>query len=327
MNIPAVTGKKKKIKAPAKQTFKIASLDKKKARAGWLFVLPFIIGFVLIYLPIIWDSITYSFSHINYLQGGGFKAEFVGLENYTAALFDNNSEFLDILKSGIGQLLLEIPIIVFFSLFVAIILNQKMPGRALFRAIFFIPVILTTGLIAKIDASQSIQDVMNTTNAVAGGVSSSSGVVNALDIEALFSNMAIGSEIVDIVTSFVNSIFDIVNRSGVQMLIFLSGLQGISPAIYESCQMEGASAWETFWKITLPMISPMIVVNLIYTIIDSFTSESNSVMKYISSIYAGSGDSQVVSSAMSWIYFLVVIAIVAVVALILRKFVFYQRRD
>lgn len=111
------------------------------------------------------------------------------------------------------------------------------------------------------------------------------------------------------------------------MLIFLSGLQSISPAIYESCSIDGASAWESFWKITLPMISPMILVNSVYTIIDSFTAQSNGVMSYISGVYNRDITGQVVSSAMSWMYFLMVIVLVAVIALILRLFVFYQRRD
>lgn len=98
--------------------------------------------------------------------------------------------------------------------------------------------------------------------------------------------MVIGTDMLDAITKLVNNIYDIVNRCGVQMLIFLSGLQSIDPAIYESCQMEGASAWETFWKITLPMISPMILVNAVYTIIDSFTASSNGVMSYINGVYS-----------------------------------------
>lgn len=109
------------------------------------------------------------------------------------------------------------------------------------------------------------------------------------------------------------------------MLIFLAGLQSISPAIYESCSIDGATAWETFWKITLPMISPMILVNTVYTIIDSFTTDSNMVMTFISnerSVVDGS-----VTTAMSWMYFLIVILILAVVSGILSAFVFYQKKD
>ena len=129
MNFPASSkGKSKKARGGVKQITRIASLDKKKARAGWLFVLPFILGFALIDIPIIWQSISFSFSEINYIQGGGYITEFVGLQNYKNALF-NDESFLTTLTNGIGQLILEIPIIIFFSLFVAILLNQKMIER------------------------------------------------------------------------------------------------------------------------------------------------------------------------------------------------------
>ena len=110
------------------------------------------------------------------------------------------------------------------------------------------------------------------------------------------------------------------------MLIFLAGLQSISPAIYESVQIDGATSWETFWKITFPMISPMILVNAVYTVIDSFTTDSNVVMKFIANEYQ-QANGNVISSAMAWMYFLIVIGIIAVVAGIFSAFVFYQRRD
>ena len=138
--------------------------------------------------------------------------------------------------------------------------------------------------------------------------------------------MKVGTEIVDYVVSAINNIYDIVNRSGVQMLIFLAGLQFISPAIYESCQIDGASSWETFWKITFPMISPMILVNAVYTIIDSFTTDSNTVMKFIAAKYTQT-NGNVISSAMSWIYVLIVMLIVGVVAAIFSGVVFYQKKD
>ena len=113
------------------------------------------------------------------------------------------------------------------------------------------------------------------------------------------------------------------------MLIFLSGLQSISPAIYESVQIDGASAWETFWKITFPMISPMILVNAIYTIIDSFTAGSNVVMRYIDQYKAESSEinGEIIASAMAWVYFLIVLAIVGIFAAIFSAFVFYQKKD
>ncbi len=311
-----------------KKKSKGASLQAKKSKAGWFFIAPFLLGFILIYLPIIADSIKYSFHEIKVISGGGYDLIWVGLANYKAALFSET--YITALTNGITSLIVDIPTILLFSLFIAILLNQKMIGRAAFRAIFFIPVILSTGLIADIDAGNALTDMMGQEG---GGIDTGTGssaaaeIVSAADLQNLFDNMIVGSELAAYVTDMVNNIFDIVNRSGVQMLIFLSGLQGISPAIYESCQIEGASAWETFWKITLPMISPMILVNAVYTIIDSFTSESNEVMNYIAEVYATPGSGNVLSSAMSWMYFLIVILIVAIVAGIFSSVVFYQRRD
>ncbi len=323
-------GKKQKIQvdAPGKKRRSSASLDVRKARAGWLFVLPFILGFVLIYIPIIFDSIKYSFNEIDILVGGGYKLEWVGWKNYSDALLVDTS-YVTTLVSGLKQLIMDIPCIVLFSLFIAIILNQKIAGRAAFRAIFFIPVILSTGLIADIDAQNSLNSYMQESGGIddgSGQTSTATEIISVMDIERLFDNMMIGTEIVEYVVGMVNNIFNIVNRCGVQMLIFLSGLQSISPAIYESCSIDGASGWESFWKVTLPMVSPMILVNTIYTIIDAFTSQDNRVMSYIASVYE-QADGNVLSSAMSWMYFLIVILIIAAASGLLSAFVFYQRRD
>ncbi|MGM9597002.1 MAG: carbohydrate ABC transporter permease [Eubacteriales bacterium] len=314
--------------AGAKQPKKrrIASLDRRKARSGWLFVLPFVIGFVLIYLPVIFDSIKYSFQRISVQAGGGLVTEFVGWQNYEEALI-NDPKFAQTLLVGIQELLFDIPAIIIFSLFMAVLLNQKMAGRAVFRAIFFIPVILSTGLMESINAQNIMAEYGEETDSISNsGQSATADLVSAIDIEYLFSNMKVGTEIVDYVVSAINNIYDIVNRSGVQMLIFLAGLQSISPAIYESCQIDGASSWETFWKITFPMISPMILVNAVYTIIDSFTTDSNTVMKFIAAKYTQT-NGNVISSAMSWIYFLIVMLIVGVVAAIFSGVVFYQKKD
>ncbi len=316
--------------APARSK-KPASLDRKKARAGWIFILPFLVGFICVYLPIIIDSIRFSFCEIRILTGGGYALDFVGLNNYRDALFVDTG-FTQTLIGGLRQLCIDIPFIVFFSLFIAIILNQKIFGRAAFRAIFFIPVILTTGLIGQIDANNAMLESMQSGGINMGldeGADTTNQILNVMDVEKLFSGMAVGQGLVEFVVAAVNNIFDIVNRCGVQMLIFLSGLQSISPAIYESCSIDGASGWETFWKVTLPMVSPMILVNTIYTVIDAFTASSNTVMAYISDVYNGANgaNGNVISSAMSWMYFLIVILIIAAVAGILSAFVFYQRRD
>ncbi|MBR6558769.1 MAG: sugar ABC transporter permease [Clostridia bacterium] len=306
-----------------------ASLERRKARAGWFFVLPFVLGFLFVYLPIIVNSATYSFAEIKTnAGGGGFTLNFVGFENYKEALFVNPT-YVTTLISGIQQLVFDIPAIVIFALFMAVLLNQKMFGRAAFRAIFFVPVIISTGLMDSISAS-SVVSHMESAGMNDGTSQQESGVaqiISAVDIQALFSSMKVGAGLATYVAKLVNDIYNIVNRSGVQLLIFLAALQGISPAIYESCSIDGASAWETFWKITIPMISPMILVNAVYTVIDAFTDSSNTVMTFIDSVYTGSSSGRVLASAMSWMYFLIVIFIIAAVALLLSLFVFYQRRD
>ena len=318
------TVSEQKLKAPKKRRSS-ASLDKRKARSGYFFVLPFLIGFIAIYLPMIWDSIVYSFSHVTIVAGEGSVTEFVGWENYNEALFVN-PDFIKTLVTGIKELAFDIPAIILFSLFMAVLLNQKMAGRAAFRAILFVPVIISTGLMESI-ASQNIMDEIGEEGIADGTeVSTASEIVSAIDIENLFAGMKVGTELVEYVVTMINNIYDIVNRSGVQMLIFLAGLQSISPAIYESCSIDGATGWETFWKITFPMISTMILVNAVYTIIDSFTTDQNTVMRFIDGIYTTTNGKEI-SSAMSWMYFLIVILIVAAVAGIASAFVFYQKKD
>jgi ABC-type sugar transport system permease subunit len=312
--------------APKKRR-KIASLDRKKARAGWIFVLPFVVGFILIYLPIVLDSIKLSFNYMSTVQGGGYELTFVGFANYRTALLENPN-YVQTLISGLKNLAFDIPAIIIFSLFMAILLNQKMAGRAAFRAIFFIPVILSTGIMEGIEAQNIIGEYMDSAEGIddGSGTSAASEIVSAMDIERLFANMKVGTGLVEYVVGMINNIYDIVNRSGVQMLIFLTGLQSISPAIYESCSIDGATAWETFWKITLPMISPMILVNAVYTIIDSFTTDSNVVMTFIANAQSEVHGREL-STAMAWMYFLIVILILAIVAGIMSAFVFYQKKD
>ena len=314
---------------PVKRRRRAASLDKKKAMGGWIFVLPFVIGFLLIYLPIIADSIYFSFCQMEVLGGGAKPVfEFVGFQNYSEALLEDN-EYVQVLIKGLQNMIFDIPMILMFSLFMAVLLNQKMAGRAIFRAIFFIPVILATGIMETVESMNIMDDYMGDVSGIedGSGQSASGDIVNSMDIEQLFAGMAVGQELVTYVTTAINNIYNIVNRSGVQMLIFLSGLQSISPAIYESVQIDGASAWETFWKITFPMISPMILVNAIYTVIDAFTTES-SVMTYINLASQQLPEQgMAISTAMSWIYFLVVILILALIAGICSAYVFYQKKN
>ncbi|MBR6545691.1 MAG: sugar ABC transporter permease [Clostridia bacterium] len=308
---------------PAKRKL---TLSERKARRGWFFVLPFVLGLVLLYLPIVVDSIVFSFSTIGRKMDPVTNlpydwTEFVGLRHFKEGL---NPSFLTSLGEGVVNLIWEVPAIVIFALFVAVILNQKMFGRAAFRAIFFVPVIISTGLMEAVNAAGTTADAGGIDDGT-GAASGADQFISMMDVQMLFSNMKVGTGLVTYVIDLVNSIYDIVNFSGVQMLIFLAGLQSISPAIYEASRIDGASAWETFWKVTFPMVSPMIFVNAIYTIIDSFTRQSNVVMKTIQEIYDNTSEN--VATAQAWTYFLVVILIVAVFAAFASAFVFYQKRD
>jgi len=310
----------------AKKKRRGKSLDARKARSGYFFVAPFIIGIVLIYLPILIDSIWFSFTKENFnnFVDGVITPiyETVGLAYYKEIFA--NANFTTKLLEGLQQLIFEVPAVIIFSLFIAVVLNQKMLGRAVFRAIFFVPVIISTGIMETINHN----DIMS--EEVEGGIDDGSGssggseIISVLDVEKLFGEMKVGAELVTYVVQIVNDVYNIINYSGVQMLVFLAGLQSISPAIYEACQIEGATGWETFWKITFPMISPMILVNAVYTVINAFTRSTNPMMLFISQQYTAN---QYIATAMSWLYFVVVMIIIAVVAGIVSSFIFYQRRD
>ena len=177
---PKVTVKKKKRKS--------ASLEKKKARAGWIFVLPFVLGFVMIYLPIIYQSLRTSLV----VRESGVD-RFYGWQIYYEAIFASVSgqDFLRVLFSGVADMALDIPMILLFSLFMAILLNQKMAGRAAFRAIFFVPVILSTGIMESIDAG-AIDSYMSSTEGINTGEKEDAAtqIVSVLDVEKLFSGMS-----------------------------------------------------------------------------------------------------------------------------------------
>ena len=315
---------------PKKKKKRKLTLTGKKALSGWLFCLPFVIGIVGIYIPIVYKSIEASFRGLK-----GNDAVF-SLDAYKHAFIDFHGGMLvDTIIDSMKDLIIQIPAIVIFSLFMAIILNQKMTGRAFFRAVFFLPVILSTGIIDAINtniASSVMPEGGMDDNT--GAADQASGLMSSLDMQMLLSSVnlkitigKINLDFVTIVTNLVNNIFEIVSRSGVQMLIFLSGLQSISPSIYESCQMEGASAWETFWKITLPMISPMILVNAIYTVVDLFSIADNRVVNALGGYGGEFIKNPGAYSAVVWVYTALSLVVIIIVALLLKTIVFYQRKD
>lgn len=287
--------------------------EKKKSLYGFLFILPWVIGFGTIFLRSLISSLCYSFSNLR-ITSGKLEMTFMGFSNYVKAFF-SDLKFPQYLASQLGSMLYYVPVILVFGLFMAVILNQKFHGRTLVRAIFFIPVIAGSGgIILSImsgDAmSQSILDG-----------SRSSMLFETTAVQQMLLESGVSQDIVDLFMKIVSGVFDLSWKSGLQIVLFIAGLQTIPSQLYEAAQVEGATAWESFWKITFPMITPMLMVNLIYTIIDNFTDYSNLIMKYI--LDFGRQLDFSYSATLSWIYFIIVFAIVGIVYAIINRKVVY----
>lgn len=296
------------------------TLQGKDAVAGYLFVIPFLVGFFGLFLPMLLKSVMFSFSNMTVDKGGYVleKAANGGFEHYIRALTIDPKFNLQLL-GAVKDMAVNVPLVLIFSFFAANLLNQKFRGRGVARSIFFFPVILTSGIVLGIESSDLLQATLGPEGMLSADDAST--VFNVATFLLKYTNLPSG--IVTYLSEAVLGIYDIVIASGVQILIFLAGLQGISPSLYEASNMEGATAWENFWKITFPMISPLILVNSIYTIIDSFTSANNELMTLIkktifNEVRYGYG------SAMAWIYFLVIAVIISVVGGIIAKRVFYM---
>ena len=298
-----------------KKQSKVAGLQRRKAISGYLFIAPFIIGFLAFMVKPLFQSLYMSFCTVE-VSPNGIHNVFKGLANYIQA-FTIDTEFNRLLVEEISRMCINSLAIMVFSFFVALILNQKFKGRALVRAIFFLPVILSSGVILGVESNNallaSVQNMVEETT-------STTSVTDA--IKSILLTSGIGASAFEKVFDIVDGIYDVAIASGIQIIIFLSGLQTISTNMYEAATIEGCTAWESLWKITFPMISSLFLVNWIYTIVDFCMRSDNQVMEKISDQmiqYINYG----FASAMSWIYFLIVIAIIGVSSFIISKGVYY----
>ena len=289
-------------------------MQQRRARTGYLFILPFIIGFILFMFRPMIQSLTMSFNSVRLIPGKGFSQEWVGIDNYrTAFLVDPNfNQYLlnEISRMGINTLATLV-----LSFVIAVILNQDFKGRTLARAIFFLPVILSSGVLPGIEKQNEFYDMMA---GVAASVGETSGVNISASLQNLLSVSGVGSGVFEMIFQMIDAIYDIVMASGIQIIVFLSGLQAISPSLYEAADVEGCSAWEAFWKITFPMVSPLLLVNCIYTIVDFFMKNDNRVMELISKVMY-SDFKFGVASAMSWVYFGVALLFIMISSFIITK--------
>ncbi len=272
------------------------TMPAKRARTGYLFILPFIIGFLVFMIQPMILSVRMAMSSVNILSG---ELTPVGMGNFKYA-FGTDPDYNQLLVDEISRMAINVVATLVLSFVIAVILNQKFKGRIICRVIFFLPVILSSGVLPGIENSNDILNLMNSINQ---SVQESSGVNVSGAIQDLLSVSGVGSGVFDVIFQMIDAIYDIVMASGIQIIVFLSGLQSISPSLYEAADVEGCSAWESFWKITFPMVSPLLLVNCIYTIIDFFMKNDNAVIEHINEVMYGVQMDLGVASAESWIYF------------------------
>ena len=242
----------------------------KRRLNGIIFILPWLIGFIFFFIIPIINTVIYSFNNVSVRETGGMELQASGFQNYInlfkLEVTTQNQPILRLLIEENQKILVNVPLIVIFSLFLALIINAKFKGRAIVRVIFFLPIIL------GLDIVSSMLFINNT------GLDSTS--VEAMQSVTAFTNTSISDillkyaglpiEIAQFIQDALKNISMIISKSGVQVLIFLAGLQSISPSLYEVARIEGATEYETFWKVTIPATANITFFVSIYTLIDMF---------------------------------------------------------
>lgn len=290
--------------------------EKRKSMYGYGFIAIWFVGALVFFMVPLVQSFLYSFQDIR-PDTGGMVGGWVGLEKYNYAL-NVDPNYRQYLVSVLQATLWKTPLILVFSLFVAVILNQKFKGRTFARAVFFLPVIIATGPVFNIING----NMASTGNSDASQFSTMFSTDLLGELMEFLGIYGISDSVQTTIETISDNIFGIVWNAGIQILMFLSALQNIPVSAKEAAQIEGATAWEYFWKITLPNVSPMILTCFIFTIIDSFTDPNNAVMGRISDLQMDWKYGE--ASAMAWIYFSIVLAAIGIVTLILNKFIYYE---
>ncbi len=282
---------------------KFLTLKRRESLNGYLFLLPWLIGTAALFIyPIIY-SFRLSFSTIISATENIF--EFTGPQLYVKAV-TGDARYLSHYITNISTMMQTVPFVNVFSLIIAVMLNRKFKGRALFRAIFFLPVILGAGFAMSQLMSQGVnQEAMET--------------VKEMIIPREVA-IYIGAEATKLISGFLDLVSTILWKSGVPIIIYLAALQGVPTSLYEAARVDAAGEWESFWLITLPMISPNILLNLVYTVIDSFNASGNVLLMYINEVSFGKNPDFPYASAMSWLFFLWIIVLIAVIFLVMRPF-------
>ena len=277
-------------------------VDRRRSMEAYLFLIPWLIGLCLFFAYPISVSVRLAFSKITMIKG--LQTEWVGLENFKYIFFFDIN-FVPTFLQVVYDTLLNTPICMVFSLIIAIFINRKMVGRAFFRTTFFIPVLLGTGYIMKQLLGMGVD-----------GMSVTTGIT----VPKLIADL-LGVSITEVVQGFLDRITVVLWKSGVQIVLFLAGLQGISGSLYEAARVDGATEWEMFWKITLPMISPVIMMNVVYTIVAFFTDGTNPMVDYIYKVNFTNQTFEY-AAAMGWVYFIFALVICLVCILLMQRHVY-----
>lgn len=313
---------------PVKEKKTRISYERKKSLYGYGFIALWILGTIYMFIIPLITSVHYSLSdttpvsadrwqEYEGMTGPGIYCQWNNFNNYVSD-FTSDQNYVPNLITSLSAMPGDTFMILVFSLFIALLLNQKFKARGLVRAIFFIPVLVATGpVLSVINGDMGSQGV--------GDASQFSSLfeVDMVDSFLEFMGFAnISQSVADQLGAIATDLFNLIWRCGIQTIIFLSALQQIPTAAKEAAQMEGATGWEFFWKITFPTISPMILANLIYTVIDNFIDAANPVMKEI--MDKATSWQYGVSTSMAWIYFAIVGVALGIISAIVSKFVFYQ---
>ena len=304
-------------------------LLEKKGLSGYLFILPFLIGFFAIFLGAVGTSFIYAFSNVNI--GFGEVTTSIPYWNGSPNIFANflqafeDAIFITVfLQLGSG-LITDIIVVICFSFFISNVLNQKFIGRGAARMVFFLPVLVTTGINIMLMEQVAVLDA-----GVLGADQGGSGLgfgwamfqtEMLMDRFGIPSDPVFGFDFYNLILTAILNIDNIVNESGVQILIFLSALQSISPALFEAAKVEGATKWEEFWKITFPMLTPMILVAVVYSIIATFTNPRYGILSLVTGTFDSGQHGY--ASAIAWLYFALIMAILGLVWLIIARRVNY----